>query len=77
MRRWNGWGDEADDTHVGATPRRFLEQALGPAAGPRDATLAEVVARVPAVPPGPCRQASLTPIPSSASAAPAASPSRT
>jgi alkyldihydroxyacetonephosphate synthase len=47
MRRWNGWGDEADDTHVGATPRRFLEQALGPATGPRDATLAEVVASVP------------------------------
>jgi alkyldihydroxyacetonephosphate synthase len=47
MRRWNGWGDEADDTHVGATPRRFLEQTLGPAAGPRDATLAEVVAGIP------------------------------
>jgi alkyldihydroxyacetonephosphate synthase len=48
MRRWNGWGDEADDTHVGATPRRFLEQTLGPAYGSRDATLAEVVASVPA-----------------------------
>ncbi len=47
MRRWNGWGDEADDTRVGATPRRFLENRLGPATGPLDATLAEVVAAVP------------------------------
>ena len=48
MRRWNGWGDEADDTRAGATARRFLEETLGPATGPRDATLAEVVAHVPA-----------------------------
>ena len=47
MRRWNGWGDEADDTHVGASPRHFLEQTLGLATAPRDATLAEVVAGVP------------------------------
>ncbi len=47
MRRWNGWGDEADDTHVGVTPRRFLENRLGPATGPLDATLAGVVAAVP------------------------------
>ena len=47
MRRWNGWGDEADDTHVGATPGRFLTQTLGPATRPRDATFAEVVASVP------------------------------
>lgn len=47
MRRWNGWGDEADDTRVGPSARRFLDQHLGPAVAPRDATLAEVVARVP------------------------------
>jgi alkyldihydroxyacetonephosphate synthase len=47
MRRWNGWGDEAESSHVGAGPRRFLETRLGPATGPRDATLAEVVAQVP------------------------------
>ncbi len=47
MRRWNGWGDEAETSHVGAAPRRFLETRLGPATGPRDATLAEVVAQVP------------------------------
>jgi alkyldihydroxyacetonephosphate synthase len=48
MRRWNGWGDEGDDTRVGSAPRRFLEGLVGPGTAPRDATLAEVVARVPA-----------------------------
>jgi alkyldihydroxyacetonephosphate synthase len=48
MRRWNGWGDEAETADVGAPARRFLEARLGPATAPRDATLAEVVARVPA-----------------------------
>lgn len=48
MRRWNGWGDEADDTRVGSSPRRFLEGLVGAGTAPRDATLAEVVARVPA-----------------------------
>ncbi len=48
MRRWNGWGDEADDTRVGSSPRRFLEGLVGPATAPRDATLDDVVARVPA-----------------------------
>ena len=47
MRRWNGWGDEADDTHVGGSGRRFLEKTLGPGMPPRDATLAQVVATVP------------------------------
>jgi alkyldihydroxyacetonephosphate synthase len=47
MRRWNGWGDEAEASHVGAAARRFLETRLGPATGPREATLAEVVAQVP------------------------------
>jgi alkyldihydroxyacetonephosphate synthase len=46
MRRWNGWGDEAVSAHVGAAARRFLETRLGPATGPRDAALADVVARV-------------------------------
>jgi alkyldihydroxyacetonephosphate synthase len=48
MRRWNGWGDDADDTHVGGSGRRFLEARLGAGTPPRDATLAEVVAAVPA-----------------------------
>jgi len=48
MRRWNGWGDEADDTHVGGAGRKFLARTLGPGTPPRDATLAQVVAAVPA-----------------------------
>jgi len=47
MRRWNGWGDEAESSEVGAPARRFLEARLGPSTGPRDATLPEVVAHVP------------------------------
>ncbi|HYO43317.1 MAG TPA: FAD-binding oxidoreductase [Candidatus Limnocylindrales bacterium] len=47
MRRWNGWGDEAETAHVGASARRFLERRLGPPAAPRDATIDAVVARVP------------------------------
>jgi len=48
MRRWNGWGDEGDETHLGAGARRFLESAIGPGTPTRDATLASVVAAVPA-----------------------------
>ncbi len=48
MRRWNGWGDESETSHVGAPALRFLEARLGPGTAPRDATLAEVVAQVPA-----------------------------
>ena len=47
MRRWNGWGDEAETSHVGAPALRFLDRRLGPPTAPRDATLPEVVARVP------------------------------
>lgn len=48
MRSWNGWGDEGDSTAVGAGGRRLLEARIGPGTPPREATLAEVVARVPA-----------------------------
>ena len=48
MRRWNGWGDEAETSHVGAPALRFLDRRLGPPTAPHDATLPEVVARVPA-----------------------------
>jgi alkyldihydroxyacetonephosphate synthase len=47
MRRWNGWGDETEQAHVGRGARRFLDARLGTATPPRDATLAEVVAAVP------------------------------
>lgn len=46
MRRWNGWGDEAESAHLDATARRYLERRLGAPSPPHDATLAEVVAAV-------------------------------
>ncbi len=48
MRSWNGWGDEGDATTVGSGGRHLLATAIGPGTRPRDATLAEVVAAVPA-----------------------------
>lgn len=47
VRRWNGWGDDSDDTHLGAVGRRFLEARVGTAVPPRDAELEAVVAAVP------------------------------
>lgn len=47
MRRWNGWGDEAETARLGDEARAFLVRRLGPGLPPRDATLAEVVAAVP------------------------------
>ncbi len=48
MRRWNGWGDESihDELPPGGTAA--IDRVVGPATPPRDATLAEVVAAVPA-----------------------------
>ncbi len=46
VRRWNGWGDEADDTRLDVSGRALLERRLGTGTAPRDATLAEVVAVV-------------------------------
>ena len=48
VRRWNGWGDDGDDTGLGRGARRLLEQRLGPATPPVDAVLEDVVAAVPA-----------------------------
>jgi alkyldihydroxyacetonephosphate synthase len=48
MRRWNGWGDETETARLGDGARAFLANRLGPGTAPRDATLAEVVAAVPA-----------------------------
>jgi alkyldihydroxyacetonephosphate synthase len=47
MRRWNGWGDESDETLLGPASRRLVEALVGPGAPTRDATLAAVVAVVP------------------------------
>ncbi len=46
MRRWNGWGDEAIADEVPAAGLQALEEVLGRGTAPRDATLADVVARV-------------------------------
>ena len=58
MRRWNGWGD---DVGRGATCRRramtLLQELVGPATPPVDASLDAVVAAVPAVPPRPATPA--------------------
>lgn len=47
MRRWSGWGEETVRYPLAETARRFLEGRLGPASPPREAAIAEVVARVP------------------------------
>jgi alkyldihydroxyacetonephosphate synthase len=46
MRRWNGWGDEQDETRLGATALAFLEERIGPGASGDDARLEDVVAGV-------------------------------
>lgn len=48
MRRWNGWGDEATDYPLPSGAKSFLEQHVGVAVPPRDATFDEVAAKVPA-----------------------------
>ncbi|ASK33800.1 FAD-binding oxidoreductase [Alcanivorax sp. N3-2A] len=47
MRRWNGWGDSANDYPLKAAGRRFLTQRLGPGRPLPDATLESALARVP------------------------------
>ena len=46
MRRWNGWGDESDDTRLSPAARRFIEARIGRSTPARDATLEAVVAAV-------------------------------
>lgn len=48
MRRWNGWGDEAEDHPLTDDARRFLEARVGPGQPRPDATLDEALARIPA-----------------------------
>jgi alkyldihydroxyacetonephosphate synthase len=47
MRRWNGWGDDTINYPLSGGALAFLRVTLGPAAPPRDATLAETLAMVP------------------------------
>ena len=48
MRRWDGWGFEDVDAHLGGAGRSFVEQQVGTASAPAFATLADVVRAVPA-----------------------------
>jgi alkyldihydroxyacetonephosphate synthase len=47
-RRWNGWGAEDVEASLPAAARSMLTHMVGPAAAPPDATLADVVAALPA-----------------------------
>jgi alkyldihydroxyacetonephosphate synthase len=48
VRRWNGWGDDAESFPLPPTAAPFLAEVAGPATPPRDARFTEVVGRVPA-----------------------------
>lgn len=48
MRRWNGWGDEANSLDLPSNADLFLSERVGTATPLADATLASVVAKVPA-----------------------------
>ncbi|MQX54029.1 FAD-binding oxidoreductase [Alcanivorax sediminis] len=47
MRRWNGWGDSANDYPLKPSGLTFLQSRLGKASPLQDAELAAVVAKVP------------------------------
>lgn len=47
MRRWNGWGDESFSMALPPTAEQFLLNKLGIATPLKDATLTQVVAKVP------------------------------
>jgi len=47
MRRWNGWGDDSNDMPLREEARAFLAKTLSPSTPLPDATLAQVVAKVP------------------------------
>ena len=46
MRRWNGWGEETIDARLPEAARKFLREAIGEAAAPKDSALADVLAGV-------------------------------
>lgn len=47
MRRWNGWGDDAVQDELPPAGAAAIERLIGAATPPRDAELADVLARVP------------------------------
>ena len=48
MRRWNGWGEESTEVKLPGNAGEFLRQRLGSGQPLADASLADVLARVPA-----------------------------
>lgn len=61
MRRWNGWGDDTITAELQANAAVFLADAIGQPTPPRDATLAEVCARIDAD--HPSRLSAFAPLP--------------
>jgi len=47
MRRWNGWGEESVNSPLSPAAAAFIKDVIGPGILSRDATLEEVIARVP------------------------------
>lgn len=47
MRRWNGWGDDAQEFETPAAGWAFIEDKIGTAEAPQQATLDDVIASVP------------------------------
>ncbi len=48
MRRWNGWGEETTVVELPDNGRGFLAELVGPGLTLPDATLEQVLAKVPA-----------------------------
>lgn len=48
MKRWNGWGTEGTPYPLPASAARYLEGLVGKGAAPRDASLEDTLAQVPA-----------------------------
>ncbi|NWJ46368.1 MAG: FAD-binding oxidoreductase [Chloroflexi bacterium] len=55
MRRWNGWGDDSTESHLGKDTLEYLQQRLGSGIVPQDAKLTSVLASIPpsSLPPNP------------------------
>lgn len=47
MRRWNGWGDESVDYPLSAGSKQFLQARLAQPTPPRDATLQQIIEKIP------------------------------
>lgn len=48
MRRWNGWGEESIQVELNTDALAFVQARIGPGTPPRDASLVDVCAQLPA-----------------------------